>query len=347
MRIGYSFWGFLGEGIVDTPDGGRSHRPTLVAALAERGHELVFLQPNRDLLEAGTPVRVDLRAAWTGGFPELDLLWLEWRWPIPGRNTPADRQRKGFTPDLERQSALIEHYTLGLGVPTLIWDKDLQLAPGDPVRDLPHVVVCEAALHPRGDARRLLFPVSDKTLGAAQHEPPASFGHGELDLVYIGNRYRRDSAFERYLAPAAAQLHHHRVFGKWAGTERWPQVQFAGRLGFGEVAATYRSALATVLLLPDRYAAAGQMTQRIFEACLAGCYPLLPAEIRGGSVFVPDELHVQSAADVVAGCKRLRTLSPEALADLASRCLARLDVFRVSRQLASLDDLLHAEAPAR
>ena len=36
-----------------------------------------------------------------------------------------------------------------------------------------------------------------------------------------------------------------------------------------QVAALYRSALATVLLLPDRYARAGQMTQRIFEAVLA------------------------------------------------------------------------------
>ena len=33
MRIGYSFWGFLGPGITDTPDGGRSHRATLIDGL--------------------------------------------------------------------------------------------------------------------------------------------------------------------------------------------------------------------------------------------------------------------------------------------------------------------------
>ena len=33
MRIGYSFWGFIGPGITDTPDGGRSHRATLIDAL--------------------------------------------------------------------------------------------------------------------------------------------------------------------------------------------------------------------------------------------------------------------------------------------------------------------------
>jgi hypothetical protein len=51
--IGYSFWGFLGPGIIDTPDGGRSHRRPLVDAIAARGHRLVFLQAHRDLLEAG------------------------------------------------------------------------------------------------------------------------------------------------------------------------------------------------------------------------------------------------------------------------------------------------------
>jgi hypothetical protein len=43
MRIGYSFWGFLGEGVLDTPDGGRSHRATLINGLQERGHQVVFL----------------------------------------------------------------------------------------------------------------------------------------------------------------------------------------------------------------------------------------------------------------------------------------------------------------
>ena len=50
MRIGYSFWGFLGPGITDTPDGGRSHRATLIDGLTTAGHDNVLLQPNRDLL---------------------------------------------------------------------------------------------------------------------------------------------------------------------------------------------------------------------------------------------------------------------------------------------------------
>ena len=90
VRIGYSFWGFLGPGITDTPDGGRSHRRPLIDGLIAVGHEIVFLQRNRDLHEAGC----DLRHlyAWDDGLPAIDALFLEWRWPIPGRSTTAVRQ---------------------------------------------------------------------------------------------------------------------------------------------------------------------------------------------------------------------------------------------------------------
>jgi hypothetical protein len=50
-----------------------------------------------------------------------------------------------------------------------------------------------------------------------------------------------------------------------------------GRIPFEEVDRLYSRSLATVLLLPERYASVGQMTQRIFEAVLAGCLPLAPA----------------------------------------------------------------------
>lgn len=85
MRIGYSFWGFLGPGITDTPDGGRSHRRTLIDGLIGTGHEVVFLQANRDLAEAGHDLTECY--AWDGGLPRIDALFLEWRWPILGRNT--------------------------------------------------------------------------------------------------------------------------------------------------------------------------------------------------------------------------------------------------------------------
>ena len=108
MKIGYSFWGFLGPGITDTPDGGRSHRRPLIDGLITAGHEVVFLQRNRDLHEAGYDLR--RRYAWDDGLPAIDALFLEWRWPVPGRSTTPCGS-PGHACDLHRQDELVAHYT--------------------------------------------------------------------------------------------------------------------------------------------------------------------------------------------------------------------------------------------
>ncbi|OAP20418.1 MULTISPECIES: hypothetical protein [Amycolatopsis] len=342
MRIGYSFWGFLGPGIADTPDGGRSHRRVLVDGLRSRGHEIVFLQPDRDFAEAGTDFSD--RYAWDVGLPGIDALFLEWRWRIPGRNTTWCGAA-GHTCDLHRQQQLLDHYTGLRRTPTILWDKDRKLPPGDPLRSLRNVVVCEAALSPAPGAVSLLFPVADDVLDGADAEALAAQDR-DLPLAYVGNQYDRDDAFTAFFAPAAA-AHRHLVAGKWTRTEAWPHVRFAGRVPFAEVAEIYRRAVATVLLLPDRYAAAGQMTQRLVEAVLAGCLPLTPANIRGAGRFTPRALHVSDGAAVTARITRLSGIAGQREhADLIASCLRSLEMFRVSRQLAVLDDVL-AQRPPR
>jgi hypothetical protein len=335
MRIGYSFWGFLGSGISDTPDGGRSHRATLIAALSALGHELVFLQDDRDRLEAGIAADLGDRVTWAKDMPPIDLLWLEWRWQIPGRNTPSDRSLDTFTRDLDRQQTLIEHYVLKRRTPTLIWDKDLRLDLDDPLRTLPHVLVAEAALWPRLGAHSLLFPVGDEALDAAISSPPNTFGCGAIDLVYIGNQYGRDDAFDTYFAPAARVLRH-RILGKWQETSRWPGLNFEGRVAFPNVACAYQQALATVLLLPRRYAEVGQMTQRIFESTLNGCFAIVPPQVRGGRWFAPPDLRINDRRALAPCIAALRAAPPERVTELAQESLCRLDRFRVSRQLDSL-----------
>ncbi|MEU4820280.1 carbamoyltransferase C-terminal domain-containing protein [Actinomadura sp. NPDC023710] len=202
VKIGYSFWGFMGAGITDTPDGGRSHRATLIDGLTAAGHHVVFLQVNRDLDEA----RDDLgdRYTWEQRLPDIDVLMCEWRWPIPGRNTTACGT-PGHTCDLHRQDELLAHYTCDRYLPTLLWDKDLQL-PGDHrLRHADNVTVCEAALHPRAGAARLLFPVADAALDNADPVALAAASR-DLPLVYIGNQYDRDAEFDRYFAPVAATV---------------------------------------------------------------------------------------------------------------------------------------------
>jgi hypothetical protein len=265
-------------------------------------------------------------------------LFTEWRWPIPGRNTTVCGT-PGHTCDLHRQTDLINHYTNDLALPTIIWDKDRQLPADSPLRRRRGVTVCEAALTPTAGAHSLLFPVDDALLQAA--DPEALAGRPRPHpLCYIGNQYDRDEAFHTYFAPAASRLPH-RVAGKWPHNRRWPAITFLGRVPFTEVNRIYGQSLATVLLLPDRYAAAGQMTQRIFEAVLAGCVPLAPATIAHVHGFVPDELIVSDGADVLAAVHRLLAIAGTAQhANLIAACLAKLEVFRLSGQLQTLDRLL-------
>lgn len=336
MKIGYSFWGFLGNGITDTPDGGRSHRRPLIDALLARGHDIVFLQADRDGLEAGDSISSPY--TFDAGFPDLDVLFLEWRWPIEGRNTTICGT-PGHTCDLHRQAELLLHYTTHRRMPTVIWDKDRQLRPDSIWRGHPTVTVCEAALEPTSGACTLLFPVDEELIAQADPNTLARKPR-KVSLVYVGNQYDRNEAFDRFFAPAASCFDH-RVGGKWPQTGRWPHVTFLGRVPFTAVGNLYGSALTTVLLLPERYAAAGQMTQRIFEAVLAGCLPLAPAGIRHVERFVPEELVVRSGGHVVRRITDLKKIAgTRQHAELISACLARLELFGLRRQVDALEAVL-------
>jgi hypothetical protein len=273
------------------------------------------------------------------------VLVLEWRWRIPGRNDTGCGHY-GHTCDLHRQTDLVRYYTLDRGLPTVLWDKDQQLAPDHPIRRIPQITVCEPAFHPRPGATGLLFPVADTELDTAV---PATLAAASRDipLVYVGNQYDRDEAFDAYFAPAAAHLPH-LVAGSWPDTGRWPQVSFAGRVPFPQVRRLHHRALATVLLAPDRYAATGQFTQRIFEAVLAGCLPITPAAIRSAATVIPPELLAGSGTDVVAAVTRLtRIAGTPAHVELIRDCLRRLEVFRLSRQLDVLDRILRRPPRSR
>jgi hypothetical protein len=333
MKIGYSCWGFLGAGVTDTPDGGRSHRATLINGLLDAGHQVVFLQANRDADEAGDDLGG--RYVFDTGFPDVDVLMCEWRWPIPGRNTTACGT-PGHTCDLHRQRDLLDHYTRHRRTPTLLWDKDLQMPARHRLRALAHVTVCEAALHPRTGAKTLLFPVSEHALDAADPIELAR-ARRDLPLVYIGNQYDRDEEFDQWFAPLAAAFPH-RVAGKWPSTGRWPALTFTGRMPFPQVRPLYRRSIATVLLAPGRLAACGQFTQRLGEAVLAGCLPLAPAYLRSVERVVPPELIMTDPSQAPTALDSLVQMAgtPQH-SDLIKGCITRLDPFRLSRQLKALD----------
>ena len=342
MRIGYSFWGFLTDGVLDTPDGGRSYRRSVIDAVQEAGHQVVLVQANRDLIEAGTDLTSVYR--FDDGLPVLDAIIYEWRWPLPGRNTIACGT-PGHTCDLHRQQQLLDFYTHTLGLPSIVWDQDRRLAADDSLRAQPNVRVAEYALKPDPGAVTVTCPVPDELLDSADPHLLARESR-DLYLVYVGNQYGRDDAFDRYFAPAAVQVPH-RVAGKWVNVGAWPQVQFTGRCRFDEVASIHRRALATVLLLPERYGVVGHQTSRLFESVVNGCLPLTPADTVGAEKFTPPSLHVRDADEVVDRIRWIaRIAGTDEHAALIRECLDLLNPYRTSRQAAALIATLHGLAGA-
>src|SRR5207245_7412856 len=80
---------------------------------------------------------------------------------------------------------------------------------------------------------------------------------------------------------------------------------------------------------------------RLFEAVLAGCLPVTPGTISSAAVFTPPALHAatgEQAADSVAWLLDIARTARHA--ELIAACLDRLSVFRLSRQLRALDQIL-------
>ncbi|GLY78874.1 hypothetical protein [Actinoallomurus iriomotensis] len=333
MRIGFSFWGFLGSGIIDTPDGGRFWRRPIVDELIGLGHEVVLLQTDWDRTEAGQA----LPYRWHAGFPAVDVLMCEWRWPLPGRNTTPCGS-VGHTCDLHRQTDLIRSYT-NAGVPTLIWDTDRQLPTDASLRQLRNVLVCEPGLAPPPGSVSLPTPVPDRLLDAAD---PAELSARTrmLALAYVGNQYDRDGDFAAFFAPAAARFPH-QVAGKWTQTSRWPWVNFTGRCAFSQTRAVYLTATTTILLNRARYSRVGHVSQRLGEAVLAGCLPLTPTSLACADVYTPSALHVADGAETVERITwAQRIAGSREHEELIEACLLLLEPFRLSAWARRLTQLM-------
>jgi hypothetical protein len=84
------------------------------------------------------------------------------------------------------------------------------------------------------------------------------------------------------------------------------------------------------------------MTQRIFEAVLAGCLPLAPADIRFAGRFVPKELVVRSGSDVLERLSYLSEIAgTEQHAALIAACVDLLRLFGLCKQVNTLESVLH------
>lgn len=309
MRFAYAFWGFLADRKVEggeevsTPDGNAAYSWSILWEAQRRGWETWLLQKDRDaeyvngrFREAFSSFSAEKRySAWrrsfktvtTGGtvltdlddMPELDVLLVEWRFPIPGRNTEVEKDDPDYQPDLDRQLQVLEHFK-GLDTKIILWDLDYRLTLEDEVRWAPDAIF-ETSVRPLdyGFSRtRVEPPVAVDDLHQLTTLPVSR----SRKLVYVGSRYERDDVIEEWIKPVSeAYKFEVEFWGNWTRepnlTEcrtKWPYVLYNRRITMSDFRAVYGTAAACPLLGKQSYLESGFITPRPWEALLFGTIPV-------------------------------------------------------------------------
>ena len=361
MKIGYSYWGFLGDrkyddkgNILSTPDGNAFYSWSIISRLQQDGNRVVGIMPDRDehgFRFEGTSLfsswckssrlnaYLTMQHIWYGDFFDIDnrdilskeaimYLWdtykinecdaiiHEWRMPIPGRNTSADKDSENWQPDLFIQDALIE-YCRKNNIKLIIFDLDYKI-PRDMVEDFVYntknVYIFELgnkwssiAYETDGRCRKVYIPFDFRFMNLFKLKKVFTD-----DIVYIGNRYERDWCIDKYLKDVPGV----KVFGNWLEGQRhsekeWPTINFGKRLQTSDMHDAYSNSATTILLAKKEYCENGFMTARILEAIFYGCLPLFIEEYGEDVIDMyagcfADELTVRNSEDVINKSKRFK-----------------------------------------
>jgi hypothetical protein len=310
LRIGYSFWGFLGDYKLDekgqpmsTPDGNATYSYALIWECVRRGHTVLPMMPDRDRpgsskwgeqnfsafskekrVAAYGHVRMtgdmfrSRDCAEDSDFPELDLLLLEWRFPIAGRNTPDMVGKPGYQPDLTRQRELLRVYR-ERGTPIVVWDLDYKLTDEEMAEwgiDPSRVIETSTTAHERG---RVSIEPPCVVEDLLQLE---DLTYNSITLAYIGSRYERDDVIDEWIRPIANRNDMRReihFYGNWMRDVdelrvRWPGVHFHDRVTTKDFGNIYAAAGGVPLLAKREYMERGFITPRPAEALMFGSVPI-------------------------------------------------------------------------
>lgn len=340
MRIGYSYWGFLGDRKLDAngkelsaPDGNATYSWSLIWEMQRRGHTVLAMQEDRDYpawkmwgtlnFEAFSQMkRTEAYTALKHTFgsseilPELDVLLVEWRFPIPGRNCEVTQDLHPQTgmpifsynpavhqPDFARQVELLRHYS-EKKTKIIIWDLDHKLTEENEknwkIDAIFETSVTPLKLHKERIRVEPPFIISD----LMQH-PTLPPDHTRK-LVYIGSRYERDDVIDEWIQPASLRYRGEIEFhGKWddEAKARWPHVKMEKRCTVVDFRRIYGTAGACPLLAKRSYLESGFITPRPWEALLFGTIPIGLSSMKGIEQYVTfiaqDSLDMIDLADTL------------------------------------------------
>lgn len=232
-RIWMSYWWPLWDWMVDTPTWINCYLHFLILRAKELWHEIYALQkdldlPNKVFLNYYPDERseaYDYIKKSPVDLPELDHVYIEWRFTIPGRNTIEDKWKEWYHNDLERQWEIIEHYIKNTEATLYIIDYDYKMTDEDEKRihDLEvekywkhwvKVVLAEPALKRKKFIyEREFYPMifdleKMKENWLKRLKKPFEWNWVNWDALdpnflmnYIWNNYERNDVIERVLEP--------------------------------------------------------------------------------------------------------------------------------------------------
>jgi hypothetical protein len=350
MRIGYSFWGFLGDYKEDeggnplsTPDGNAAYGGYLIDAMLKAGHDVIFLQKDRDWPAFKKRGKYDfsafsqdrrfnsyLRPDRDNGFPPLDVLIVEWRFSIPGRNTPDMIGKPDYQPDLARQTELLEYYGK-TNTKIIVWDLDYKLTEDDE-KTFRIDAVLETAVNPR----KVIIPrfrVEPPCCEQELQQYPMVPVDRKRKLVYIGSRYERDDVIEEWIKPVSDAFPGEVEFwGNWTAERnhaevkaKWPNIKYCDRITMKDFSKVYGTAVAVPLLAKKEYLQNGFITPRIWEAIIFGTLPVGLSSHNGIEQYLPADLVARNPEDLIRLVKLLSICTLEERSQLRNSVVARIE----------------------
>lgn len=328
MNVGYFFWGHLGDKLtyntIDTPDGNAWYSFVIINELMNCFGENNFVNLSLDRDEydysiysdnifnsfmknerinayKANRVRWDLDKIEIINPPDLDLIILEWRFPINSRNTLNDRNNKNFQPDLLMQEFILKYYKKQK---IIILDLDYKLTLEDEKKLKEHnnIIIFETSNNVKKQVFRRI-PVEIPFYMTAKILERKNYNLEIIDdIVYVGSRYERDNMIEKYIIPYSKKhLYKVSFYGNWRKypekfeelmKKGWTEIKYYNRVGHKDFNKIYSSGLACPLLAKDEYNRHGFMTARIQESLFFGCVPIGFKDFFNIEKYLPDFLIV-------------------------------------------------------
>lgn len=290
----YFYWGFLGDikykpngELGSFPDGNAFYSWSIISELQDRGNN-VYIIEDRDAIgfkkqgdklfnsfAKNKRLNCYKNLKIFNNDVKIDYAILEFRWPIPGRNTNDVKNTPVWQPDLEYFENCINYCNTN-NIPFVVFDLDYKIKNKDIKKyNIKNIIEL-------GNKWK-----SSKLVKSCTVQIPFDFSYInekeiktkdlQNDCIYIGSRYERDWCLH-YL-PSGTVVH-----GNWLepghgdSANEFPHLDFRKRLNASEIFEPYNNSIVTVLLAKKEYCKRHFMTARIQEAIFYGTVPLFIKE---------------------------------------------------------------------